>query len=79
MGLMTMAREEGIQQGFLQGISQGELAMLKRQLVRRFRQIPAWAQNRMENADRKDLEIWSDRILDAASLEEVFGIRKTEK
>lgn len=83
MGLMKMMREEGrqegIQIGISQGISQGELAVLKRLLVRRFGPIPAWAESRMENSDRKDLEIWSDRILDAASVEEIFGIRKIEK
>ncbi|MGE0085835.1 MAG: hypothetical protein AB7S75_15610 [Desulfococcaceae bacterium] len=79
MGLMKMMREEGIQIGVSRGIPLGELSLLKRLLVRRFRQIPAWAQSRMENADRKDLEIWSDRILDASSVEEVFGIRNAGK
>ena len=94
MGLMKMMREEGRQEGIQQvmgmmqsvreegkqeGIPIGELSLLKRQLVRSFRQIPAWAQNRMEKAAQKDLEIWADRILDASSVEEVFGIQKREK
>lgn len=74
MGLLQLERKEGIQQGIYQGIQQGEIAVLKRQILRRFGSFPVWASERMKNADTKDLEIWTDRILDAESLEELFGI-----
>ena len=40
--------------------------------MRRFGEIPAWAEERLNKATGKELEQWADRILDASSLEEVF-------
>jgi len=87
MGLLQLERKEGIQQGIYQGIQQGiqqglyqgEMNTLKRQILRRFGSFPGWASDRLKEAGMKDLEIWTDRILDAKSLEDVFGIKSPEK
>ncbi len=55
-----------------EGRKEGEVLMLKRQLSRRFGTVPVWAEDRLKQAEQKDLEIWIDRILDAGSVEEVF-------
>ena len=47
--------------------------MLARQLERRFGAVPNWARERMASADIASLEDWGLRLLDAASIEEVFG------
>ena len=72
---MTLAQEliqRGQHQGIQQGIHQGEAAVITRQLKRRFRQVPASYLTRIEQADAETLLSWSDKILDAKSLEEVF-------
>ncbi|MDQ2696807.1 MAG: DUF4351 domain-containing protein, partial [Pseudomonadota bacterium] len=65
---------KGIEQGIQQGIQQGEALTLKRQLVRRFGPLPPWAEERIDQAERADLERWLDRVLDAGRLEEVFEL-----
>jgi len=73
--MSTIADEwirEGEQKGLLQGISQGELTLLKRQLTRRFGALPAWAEAKLNHAGQLQLEAWADRVLDAVTLESVF-------
>jgi len=72
MGLLKIERNEGIREGIQKGFCQGEMALLKRQILRRFGSFPVWASERLEKADKKDLEIWADRILDAVSIEDIF-------
>ncbi len=40
---------------------------------RRYRQLPAWVEERLGKASREELESWADRVLDAESLDEVFA------
>ena len=88
-GIVTRAREEGVQQGMQQGMErgmeqgmqqgmergrvEGERAVLERQLRRRFGRMPAAAARRLDRASQTDLEAWADNVLDADSLDEVFG------
>jgi hypothetical protein len=46
---------------------------LLRLLTRRFGSLPATVIERVQQAGAHDLEDWVDRILDAASLEDVFA------
>ncbi len=65
--------EKGIQQGVEKGILRGEASLLRRQLTRRFDALPAWAEQRLEQASRTELEAWAERVLDALTLEDVFA------
>ena len=60
--------EEGRQEGQIEG----ERALVRRQLTRRFGVLPAWAEQHIAAADTTALEQWGLRLLDATSLEEVF-------
>jgi len=60
--------EEGRQEGQIEG----EGALVRRQLARRFGVLPAWAEQHIAAADTTTLEQWGLRLLDATSLEEVF-------
>jgi len=62
----------GIEKGLQQGLQEGEVIMLKRLLTRRFGSLPAWAEQRLEQASPEELEVWADRLLEAQQLEEVF-------
>ncbi len=64
--------QEGQQEGVQQGVQQGEALALQKLLVRRFGALPASAVEQIANARAELLEVWLDRVLDAASLEEVF-------
>ena len=64
--------EKGIQLGIQQGIQQGEVALLRRQLERRFGAVPEWAVQKIEAADRATLEEWGVRLLNAQSLEDLL-------
>ncbi len=73
----AQAVAEGLQQGVLQGVQQGmqqgEGVLLLRLLTRRFGVLPEWVKPRLVQANTESLEAWGDRVLDAKSLEEVFG------
>jgi hypothetical protein len=55
-----------------QGLEKGQRAMLLRQLGRRFGAVPEPIAARVSAATPAELERWSDRVLDAASLDDVF-------
>ncbi|MCI5130908.1 MAG: DUF4351 domain-containing protein, partial [Candidatus Electrothrix sp. EH2] len=50
-----------------------ELLLLLRLLRRRFGELPGWAEERLRQASSGMLETWSERVLTASTLEEVFS------
>ena len=56
-----------------QGVQQGEANVLRRQLARRFGPLPSWAEQRLDQAGEAELESWTERVLDAQTLEDVFN------
>jgi tartrate dehydratase alpha subunit/fumarate hydratase class I-like protein len=64
---------ENLEKGVERGIRQGEARMLLRQLSLRFGNLPDSVQARVESADADLLMRWSERILTASTLDEVFG------
>ena len=67
------ARREGLEQGREEGREEGQSRTLQRLLTRRFGELPAWAAELLESATAEQLEVWTDEILVAGSLEEVFA------
>lgn len=68
---MTIA-EQLIQEGRQEGRLEGERLVLQRQLVRKFGELDFRTRENIRLAVEQDLELWSERILEAATLEEVF-------
>ena len=68
-GHIQQAREQGVRQGR----AEGGRAVLERQLRRRFGALPTEAAERLRRAPEADVEAWADNVLDAATLDEVFG------
>ncbi|MEW6168599.1 MAG: DUF4351 domain-containing protein, partial [Pseudomonadota bacterium] len=64
--------EKGMQQGLQQGLQQGEAAVLLRQLTRKFGELPPQVRRRIESADAETLLLWSERVLDATTLDDVL-------
>jgi len=63
---------KGELKGKLEGKLEGEVAVLYRLLARKFGPLGEATQARLDNANLKQLEQWTDKILDAATLEDVF-------
>ena len=63
---------KGIEVGIEQGRLEGEARLLKRQLERRFGELPDWAVDKLQRAAEQDLESWSEAVLSAVSMEAVF-------
>jgi len=57
----------------MQAIVKGEGTILRRQLTRRFGPLPQDILDRIADADAAQLETRADRVIDAASLDEVFA------
>ena len=87
-GVISRAREEGMQRGMEQGMEQGmqqgmeqgmqqgrvegERVVLERLLKRRFGLLSPAVAARLEQASIADLETWADNLLDAPTLDDVF-------
>jgi len=63
---------EGKAEGKAEGRREGRADVLRRQLQRRFGDLPAEVAARLAVADSDQLDLWLDRVLDRASLEQVF-------
>ena len=71
--LVSSFAQRFTEQGLQQGQKQGEAAMLLRLLARKFGPAAAEAHRpRIEAADAETLLTWSERILDAATPEDIF-------
>jgi hypothetical protein len=66
-------RNEGLREGRNEGVLAGERKVLLRQLRARFGELPAAALARIEAAGEVELDLWSDRVLAARTLEDVLG------
>ncbi|AQR64013.1 hypothetical protein BXU06_02265 [Aquaspirillum sp. LM1] len=69
----AQAIAKGMEQGMLQGMQQGEALLLQRLLTRRFGALSATQLANIAAATPAQLETWGDRVLEAKSLDEVFG------
>jgi len=67
------SKQEGRQEGKQEGMVEGEQKTLRRQLIRRFKTLPTWAEERILQGSDKELEKWLDNVLDATTLESVFS------
>ena len=65
--------KKGLEEGRQEGLHQGELTVLRRQIERRFGQIPSWADERLRNKSVAELESLSVRVLDAKTIEELLN------
>jgi len=64
--------EKGIQEGIQQGKQLGAVDMLLRQIERRFGPPSDVVRERLSKADPNTLMQWSERILDAQNLEDLW-------
>lgn len=67
-----LAIERGMATGLAQGLEKGQLKTLRRQLTRRFGELPPAIHARLDTANTEQLDVWTDRVLDAPTLEAVF-------
>jgi hypothetical protein len=66
-------KAEGLQQGMQQGMQQGEALALQKLLTKRFGVIPVVISGLISSAPPEQIEVWLDQVLDARSLDELFG------
>lgn len=63
---------EGIKEGLHKGLNKGRSQTLHKQLTTKFVTIPDEYQQRLEQANMDELDVWTERILFAETLEDVF-------
>ncbi len=68
--------EEGRKEGRREGRKEGEIALLKRQLQRKFGLLDAGVEKRIEGASAERLLEWGERFVTAESLAEVFDAER---
>jgi len=65
--------QQGIQQGMQQGMQQGSGKVLLRQVTKKFGGVSGDVKQKIEHADEEQLLRWSELILSAKSIAEIFG------
>jgi len=65
--------EKGLEQGLERGRKEGAVALLERQLTRRFGPLPKTVQRKLAKASMVELAAWSDALPEAQSLKQVFA------
>lgn len=66
-------RDEGREKGREEGREEGISLMLRRVLEQRFDHLPPWAEQRLSEATRHQLDQWSQHMLSAPSLEALLN------
>jgi len=72
MRYISSAERLGMKRGHELGLQQGITLLLRRQLRKRFGELPDWVEARLAEGTPTQLEQWAERVLDAATLEAVF-------
>jgi flagellar biosynthesis/type III secretory pathway protein FliH len=70
---MQEGLEKGIEKGREEGRKTGEATMLCKMLELKYGLLPAWAQEKITQADAATLEQWATRLFNAQTLDEVFN------
>ncbi len=71
--LKREGKAEGKAEGLAEGLVKGRAETLQRQMARRFGPLTDAVLARLHSASTAELEHWTDRILDAASLADLFA------
>jgi hypothetical protein len=72
-GYKAEGKQEGMQQGMQQGMKQGETLALQKLLTKRFGVMPSDVLAKIAAANATQVDQWLDLVLDAPSLESMFG------
>lgn len=74
---MEKGRQKGLKQGLERGLERGReegaAQLLERQLTQRFGPLPQVVKKRLAKASLEQLGNWSDAVLTAQSLKQVFA------
>jgi hypothetical protein len=73
MPASTRANLQGYRDGYRVGLLAGSQAMVLKQLRARFGALPLWAVERVEAAGPSQVDVLGDRLLTAATIDEVFA------
>jgi hypothetical protein len=65
--------ERGLQKGRQEGRQEGAYQLLKRQLETKFGELPPPTLDVLQQADEEQILLWSERILSADTLGDIFG------
>ncbi|WP_341327612.1 hypothetical protein [Methylotuvimicrobium sp. KM2] len=76
MGLAQILREEGRKEGEIKGGIKGEIRgeaqTLTKQIQLKFGELPIWVEEKINQADKSQLDQWVERILFVDTLEQLF-------
>ncbi len=70
--LIEQGRAEGLEKGRAEGKAEGKAELLLRLMRRKYGKLPAGVSKRLRGAAGDDLGRWAERVMTAATLDEVF-------
>jgi hypothetical protein len=66
-----IGREIGKEIGIREGVVKGEAQLLQKLIYFKFRQLPPWLEQQLNSASSAQIELWSQRLLTASTLDEL--------
>lgn len=66
------AQEAAFKKQEAENKAETERNLLKKMLINRFQTLPNWVEEKLQQANAEQLEVWFDKALSANSLEEIF-------
>ena len=70
---LKQGMERGLERGLEQGLEQGERRLVLRMLAQSFGELPVTVVKSLDSMTSSEIEGLSDRILTAATLQDLFG------
>ncbi len=70
---LAKGEARGLAKGEARGLAKGLAKALVRQMTKKFGDVPDQVINKINAADIQQLEVWTDNILDATTLDQVFA------
>ncbi|WP_205340854.1 hypothetical protein [Denitrificimonas caeni] len=73
MPYISLIERKGIEKGIEQGIEQGRTVTLAKLLQLKFGALAEQYEVRLKNANEAELDLWTERVLFAESVDAVFA------
>jgi len=71
--IMSTLAEKWLEEGELKGKEKGRRELLKRQICLKFGSLTKAVEERLDQAENTELDLFAERVLTATTLEQVFG------
>lgn len=67
---LSEGQKEGLREGLREGQKEGALTIVRRLFAKKFGPLPSWVEEKLAQADKEQLEAWSEQFINADKIED---------